>query len=132
MTDRNRIDVADGKYTVVGIEDGHLRALRHGEEWRSLTGDNLIFALAVELQEARERLRGDAGWEYYATAREGYVAGEPRVHVRGAIQAYEEELDQAVFEQEDDTPVVFKRRAAGPWEPVEGDTLARHARDSGA
>ncbi|MGO2150819.1 MAG: hypothetical protein ACTH32_06415 [Microbacterium gubbeenense] len=56
MTDRNRIDVADGKYTVLGIEDGHLRALRHGEEWRSLTGDNLILALAQELQEARERL----------------------------------------------------------------------------
>lgn len=121
MTDRNRIDVADGKYAVVGIEDGHLRALRHGEEWRSLTGDNLILALAQELQEARERLRGDDGWEYYATARKGHVAGEPRVHERGAIQAYEEALDRVVFEQEDETPVVFKRRV-GPWKLVEEKT----------
>lgn len=68
-----------------------------------------------------ERLRGDTEWEYYATARKGYVAGEPRVHERGATQAYEEALDQVVFEQEDETPVVFKRRV-GPWEPVEEKT----------
>lgn len=120
MSDRNRIDVADGKYTVVGIEDGHLRALRHGESWRDLVGDGMVLALAQELQEARERLWGDTEWEYYATARKGYVAGEPRAHERGAIQAYEEELDQVVFEQEDETPVVFKRRV-GPWQPVTGD-----------
>lgn len=86
----------------------------------------------IALLEELERLRDETEWEYVAAARKGYVAGEPRIHVRGAIQAYEEELEQAVFEQEDETPVVFKRRAAGPWEPVEGDTLARHARDSGA
>lgn len=86
----------------------------------------------ITLLDELERLRGETEWEYVAAARKGYVSGEPRIHVRGAIQAYEEELDQAVFEQEDETPVVFKRRAAGPWEPVEGDTPARHARDSGA
>lgn len=86
---------------------------------------------AESVRDEIERLRGEGEWEYYATARKGYVAGEPRVHERGAIQAYEEALDQVVFEQEDETPVVFKRRV-GPWEVVEGDTLARHARDSGA
>lgn len=77
--------------------------------------------LVIALLDEIERLRGDAGWEYYATARKGYVAGEPRVHERGAIQAYEEALDQVVFEQEDETPVVFKRRV-GPWELVEEKT----------
>src|SRR5690606_33928126 len=77
----------------------------------------LVIALIDRLGEL-ERMRGETEWEYVAAARKGYVSGEPRIHVRSAIQAYEEELDQVVFEQEDETPVVFKRRAAGPWEPV--------------
>lgn len=76
---------------------------------------------AESVRQEIERLRGDAGWEYYATARKGYVAGEPRVHERGAIQAYEEALDRVVFEQEDETPVVFKRRV-GPWKLAEEKT----------
>lgn len=49
------VSVLDGKYTVVGLDDGTgLRALRWGDEWRNLVGDNLVFALAWELHEARE------------------------------------------------------------------------------
>lgn len=47
------VDVADGKYTV-HINSGKLTASRYGEPWRVLTGDNLIYWLAVELAEARE------------------------------------------------------------------------------
>ena len=53
-----RLDI-DGKYTVV-FEDSKLSALRYGEVWRSLVGDNLVLALALELQDARleiEQLR---------------------------------------------------------------------------
>lgn len=104
MTDRNRIDVADGKYAVVGIEDGHLRALRHGEEWRSLTGDNLILALAQELQEARERLRGDTGWEYgnALISKHGYPTGL-------VMPAREGEAGGWGLR-------IVRRRKAGPWE----------------
>lgn len=35
-------DFADGKYTVIN-DNGVLKALRNGEEWRDLTGDNLIY-----------------------------------------------------------------------------------------
>lgn len=55
MSDIDRISVADGKYTVV-IDGGKLSALRHGEPWRDLSGDNLIYWLAVELKAAREAL----------------------------------------------------------------------------
>ena len=33
------------------------RVLRYGEEWRDVTGDNVIGGLAWELQEARERIK---------------------------------------------------------------------------
>lgn len=48
-------EVSDGKYKVI-FDNGKLSATRYGEEWRSLTGDNLIFSLAFELNEAREEL----------------------------------------------------------------------------
>lgn len=51
----DRIDVDGGKYTVVS-DAGHLTALRYGQPWRELTGDNLVFHLAMELQEARGEL----------------------------------------------------------------------------
>lgn len=51
----DKISVNDGKYTVV-IDQGKLNALRYDEPWRDLTGDNLIYWLAIELQEARETI----------------------------------------------------------------------------
>ena len=43
-----RMDFADGKYTVIN-ENGKLTALRHGELWgRDLTGDNLIYWMLMD------------------------------------------------------------------------------------
>ncbi len=55
MSDIEQVTVAEGKYTVV-IDGGKLTALRYGEPWRDLCGDNLIYWLAVELQAARAAL----------------------------------------------------------------------------
>ena len=52
MSDIYRVSVADGKHTVV-IDGGKLSALRYGEPWRDLAGDNLVYWLAVELKAAR-------------------------------------------------------------------------------
>lgn len=51
-----KITIADGKYTVVTPENPgeRLHALRYGEPWRDCVGDNLVHALAVELQESRD------------------------------------------------------------------------------
>lgn len=38
---------ADGKYTVIN-NNGNLSALRYGEPWRDLTGDNLVYWMLVE------------------------------------------------------------------------------------
>lgn len=43
------IQLEDGKYTVV-FDQGHLMARRHGEAWRDLSGDNLVYAMFCEIQ----------------------------------------------------------------------------------
>lgn len=54
-----RMDFADGKYTVIN-ENGKLTALRHGELWgRDLTGDNLVYWMltdALKLKAERDAL----------------------------------------------------------------------------
>ena len=51
------ISICDGKYTVIQAPTGTTRVLRYGDEWRDVTGDNVIGGLAWELQEARERIK---------------------------------------------------------------------------
>ncbi len=51
------LEVAGGKYSVYQPKSGSLRALRYGEPWRILTGDNLIFNLMAELIEAKEKIQ---------------------------------------------------------------------------
>ena len=48
------VELDNGKYTVKQDSSGRLYALRYGEEWRDLCGDNLVYQLAAEV----ERLRG--------------------------------------------------------------------------
>ena len=51
------ISICDGKYIIIQAPTGTTRVLRYGEEWRDVTGDNVIGGLAWELQEARERIK---------------------------------------------------------------------------
>jgi hypothetical protein len=41
------LELEDGKYTIVYHPGKHFYALRYGEEWRDLTGDNLTFLLCL-------------------------------------------------------------------------------------
>lgn len=50
-----RFDLNNGKYTYI-FEDGNQSALRYGEPWRDLVGDNLILAMAQEIERLRERV----------------------------------------------------------------------------
>lgn len=54
MNDQLNVTVGNGKYTVIQDSDGRLRALRYGEEWRDCCGDNLVHALACEVENLRE------------------------------------------------------------------------------
>jgi hypothetical protein len=49
-----RVQLENGKYTVILGNNGTMTCHRYGEPWRELTGDKLVYALAVEVQ----RLRG--------------------------------------------------------------------------
>jgi hypothetical protein len=47
----------DGKYEIViDWNNGGVRALRYGEEWRELNGDNLILAMAYRIEELEKAL----------------------------------------------------------------------------
>lgn len=53
-----QMDFEDGKYTVI-YDEGHFKALRYGQPWRDLTGDNLVYAMlvkAIQLKEERDAL----------------------------------------------------------------------------
>jgi hypothetical protein len=46
----------DNKYEVViDWGNGGIKALRYGEEWRNLNGDNLVLAMAYRIQELEEK-----------------------------------------------------------------------------
>lgn len=45
-----------GKYRVQQKATDAMHALRHGKEWRDLTGDGLIHALASEVSDLRDQL----------------------------------------------------------------------------
>lgn len=52
------LEICDGKYTVLLPQEPHekLSALRYGEPWRDLVGDNLVHGLAVELYDAKREI----------------------------------------------------------------------------
>jgi hypothetical protein len=53
-----RVSTSDGKYTVIQHESGGVVSLRYGEPWMHVTGnpgDNLILALAQDLDDARKQ-----------------------------------------------------------------------------
>ena len=52
-----KIQLADGKYTYIRHEDYRQEALRYGEPWRDLVGDNFVWAMADELTAANERIK---------------------------------------------------------------------------
>jgi len=50
------LEICNGKYTVYQEKSGALKALRYGEPWQDLCGNNLVFYLMVELIEAQEKI----------------------------------------------------------------------------
>lgn len=57
MSDMLNITICDGKYTVIQDATGRTRALRYGEEWRELTGDNLAIGAAYEIGSLRQHVK---------------------------------------------------------------------------
>ena len=57
MKNTESIMLDDGKYTVVLNSNPYgFKALRYGEEWRDLTGDNLILSMFYKIQGLQEIL----------------------------------------------------------------------------
>ena len=57
MTYPTRIDVCDGKYTVIyDPETGQSECLRYGEKWRDLCGDKMVQAMFDRIVELETEL----------------------------------------------------------------------------
>lgn len=54
-----KIELCNGKYTVINDlgDGGGFKALRYGNEWRNLAGDNLILALFHEIEAQRAEIK---------------------------------------------------------------------------
>lgn len=50
-----KIDLNAGKYTYV-FDNGKQYALRYGEHWRELTGDNLIYWMACKIEDLQNKV----------------------------------------------------------------------------
>ena len=48
-----KLELAEGKYTVILHDNYTFEALRYGEKWRDLTGDGMVFAMFQELADLR-------------------------------------------------------------------------------
>jgi len=51
-----KLELADGKYTVILHDNYSLEALRHGEPWRDLTGDNLVYFMMQKILDLQKQL----------------------------------------------------------------------------
>lgn len=51
------VKLENGKYTVEQSDNGELYALRYGEPWRDLCGDNLVYSMASEIDRLRTQIQ---------------------------------------------------------------------------
>mgnify|MGYP006279048435 CR=1 FL=1 len=57
MKDNLRVSICDGKYTIIQDSSCRSKVLRYGEEWREVTGDNVILGAAFEIEKLKERIK---------------------------------------------------------------------------
>jgi hypothetical protein len=68
------VSICGEKYTVQQSHEGELNVLRFGEQWRECTGDNLIYSLAAEIQELRDKIKEARSHLDYEFANNSYEA----------------------------------------------------------
>lgn len=58
MTYPTKIDLCDGKYTVIyDLEKGQSECLHYGEKWRELCGDKMVLAMFDRIVELEDGIR---------------------------------------------------------------------------
>ena len=82
---RLNVSVDNGKYTVIMEADGRLHALRHGEPWQDLTGNNLVYFLAAELEATRKALSEVVSKDSDGVYRTRYVEDEDLTDIVGDV-----------------------------------------------
>lgn len=95
-TQESVISLCEGKYTYIRLVKGGQKALRYGGEWRDLTGDGFVLAMAQKIEdqsEEIERLRAALGTAESALAK----ARQAQVEYCEEIGYVENELPADAF-----------------------------------
>ncbi len=106
MTDRLRVSVAEGKYTIIQPEDGPMFFLRYDAPWsdpgESIRYGNMILAMAYEVDELRTSL------EAMRQERDG--ARVMFTRVKHALDVLQNSLDERLIVQEAEDGTLTVRR----------------------
>lgn len=51
-----KINLSNGKYEYTFNDNGEQKVKRNGEDWRDVTGDNFILAMAMHIDELEDEL----------------------------------------------------------------------------
>ena len=57
MSDMVKVNICDGKYTIIQDASGRTNVLRYGESWRDATGDNVVLGAAYEIYKLQSRIK---------------------------------------------------------------------------
>lgn len=82
---RLNVSVDNGKYTVIMEADGRLHALRYGEPWQDLCGNNLVYFLAAELEATRKALSEVVSKDSDGVYRTRYIEDEDLTDIVGDV-----------------------------------------------
>lgn len=101
-----KIELDDGKYTYVNDAQGQ-RALRYGEPWRDLTGDNFVYCLAARIEELEQQLASPLASPLASTVAPDFPVTEHKLaQLRAGSDAdaqlakmLEQAADEAVYER---------------------------------
>lgn len=103
MSDMVKVSICDGKYTIIQDASGRTSVLRHGEEWRDSTGDNVILGAAYEIQKLQERIKQleDARTVAAANSLANMMSHEDAIAKIKRLEEFVEQLHNPQFTIED-------------------------------
>lgn len=95
-----KIELENGKYTVIHDNGCNFHALRYGEQWRDLTGDGLVLAMTQRIEDLEDHIRKtDYELDKLSEAQNRYMKAE----------AESERLRQIIADIDDMMPITSPR-----------------------
>lgn len=96
-----KVEIEGGKYTYVFSPDGWSKVLRHGENWKDVTGDKFLYCMAAEIESLREQLaeleRQNAELRKVAIAMRNWIDAVPKNTVLPTMPGFDRDWADAAI-----------------------------------